>query len=148
MRYIIILLCAFTLPCLAQEDSLKTGTYHSAYSDPHDTDMDERMKRMYFAKKYKDLIGKRLTYDFGNFSFEVIFKSDTLFYWKNLKSEYEETDISKTIHLDPYSVMTAWEELNGSFVSMYSNFKKKTASFFIRDIKGKYEGYSGEIKFK
>lgn len=148
LGYIIVLLFACYLPCPAQEDSLKDFSNHSVYSDPHDTDMDKMVLQQDAGKKYRDLIGKPLIYDFGDFGFEVIFKSDTLLYWKSLKTEYEETDISKTLLIDPYSVLTAWVELDHSFVSLYSNFNKKKASFFIRSQDGSYEGYSGVIKVK
>ena len=131
------------------KDTYSHGVYQSVYSDPHDTDMDERIKSRTNKKaKYKDLIGESLTYDFGDFGFEVVFRSDSLIYWKNLGNQYEETDISKTLLLDPYTVLTAWVELDGSFVSLYSNFNKKTASFFIRNKEGQYEGYSGIINLK
>lgn len=148
LGYIVVFLFACFFPSLAQEDSLKDFSSHSMYSDPHDTDMDERVRQLDAGKRYKDLIGKPLIYDFGDFGFEVIFRSDTLIYWKSLKTEYEETDISKTLLIDPYSILTAWVELDNSYVSLYSNFKNKKASFFIRGQDGSYEGYSGVIKIK
>lgn len=146
--YLLIVLCVFSVRGFGQEDSLKEYDYQLTYSDPHDTDMDDRFRGIDSKLKYKDLIGKRLIYDFVDFGYEVIFKSDTLIYWKSLKTAYEETDISKTLHLDPYAVLTAWVELDSSFVSLYSNFEHQKASFFIRSKEGNYEGYSGKIRIK
>lgn len=143
---IIVALITISSLCSSQEeDYFKEDIYYTMYPDLHGSYIDQRVEELDRAKGFYSMIGKTLMYDYGDFRFEVVFRSDSMIFWRDLHSNYQETDRCKTIQVSPHTVMTSWIENDGSFVNLYSNFNEEVTSFFIRNIDGSYEGYSGTI---
>ena len=82
------------------------------------------------APTYREMMNKSLKVDFGNSNYEVMFKSDSSFYWKSLRSNNYGDEKTKTIILDDYRVLTHWVETDSNIVSMLTDFEKMKVNGF------------------
>jgi uncharacterized protein YbaR (Trm112 family) len=92
------------------------------------------------------LINKDLLYRFGEHVVMMNFSSDTTLYWKVIRTSKEANEVSKTIHLNEYTTITAWYEADKTFVSLYSDFSKMETHAMVCREDGRFYPIKGTIE--
>jgi hypothetical protein len=82
-------------------------------------------------RTYREYISDTLIVDFlsGN-SYDIVFKSDSGFYWENTVSGSFGDQKAKTIVLDDYRVLTHWIENDSTVVTIHTDFENMTINGF------------------
>jgi len=94
----------------------------------------------------KDIIGKKLGYQFTGGTISIIIHSDSTLYWRDDSKPREANEKTKTIHINEHTIMTAWYESDKTFVTLLSDFSKLKVSGMVCRADGKFYAIEGVIK--
>ncbi len=97
---------------------------------------------------YKDIIGKGLTYSFTGGDIFIKISSDSTLFWRDDSKPKDAHEKTKTIHINEYTVMTAWYEADKTFVTLLSDFDKMTVSGMVCWTDGRFYPIVGTIRLK
>ncbi|WBX78318.1 MoaF N-terminal domain-containing protein [Tenacibaculum ovolyticum] len=87
------------------------------------------------SEKIISLSGKTLEYNYGNYVYELNFKSENKLHWKCVKGDEkgEEADETySTQRLNNYTLFVSWIEQGGLGVSQVINLKENTINSFLK----------------
>ncbi len=96
----------------------------------------------------KDILHKDLLYHFGGGSLLIRISSDSTLYWRDDSKPKEAHEKTKTLHINPHTLMTSWYETDKTFVTMLSDFEKMKVSCMVCRADGKFYPIEGTIEVK
>lgn len=80
---------------------------------------------------YREMMNKPLIVSFKKpATYEILFKSDSSFYWKSLRTGNIGDVKTNTIILDDYKVLTHWIENDSTIVNILTDFENMTINGF------------------
>ncbi len=94
----------------------------------------QKSNEMELLENKKNLIGKKLQYDYGQNVFEITFISENKLHWKCIEGEYkgqEATENYKIQKLSKHRFFVSWVEKDGISVSQVVNLKNKNINTFM-----------------
>lgn len=85
--------------------------------------------------KVDSLSGKNFEYNYGNFIYEVNFKSETELHWKCIKGDDKGNEANENYHtfrLNNSTLFISWVEKDGLGVSQVLNLEDKSVKTFLK----------------
>lgn len=87
------------------------------------------------SEKIISLSGKTLEYNYGDYVYELNFKSENKLHWKCLKGDEKGKEADETYYtqrLNNYTLFISWIEQDGLGVSQVINLKDNTINCFLK----------------
>ncbi|RNL92303.1 hypothetical protein ED312_03695 [Sinomicrobium pectinilyticum] len=86
-------------------------------------------------EKIVSLSGKTFEYNYGDYVYEVNFKSENMLHWKCVKGDEKGKEADETYseqRLNNHTLFISWVEQDGLGVSQVVNLKDNTVNTFLR----------------
>jgi hypothetical protein len=126
-------------------ENIDWDSYENLYLDAH---YDKNLKPLRLGLKSQEIIGKRMTYEYGIYNVDLVITSDSTLYLKDNKTGKDANQKTTTIHIDENTMLVSWLEDDNTFITMLSDFHNGKASAFLYKENGNVTPIRGSIKMK
>jgi hypothetical protein len=121
------------------------------YYDPITTESSKNVESSLKELKLtnKNIIGRKMIFDYDLFSFELVVNSDSTLSLKSGNSKNFDIEKTRTIYIDNHTILKSWSKSeDNSMVTVYADFAKRKTHAFLYKNNGEVELANGLIKLK